>query len=191
MIFDLETKKFLKSLSEPQAIPNPEWFRFDVKLLSIILVRTNAEGLPPTVELDEKVVQIGIGDPTSTPATTATNTDFIEATGEYYFSLRLDVAGITTLLNGSRQVTTTFEVFAVTNDSSDHYQTDVSIREPLIDGTIADPAPPEVGITLSQARAMFVEKNGVTYIKFKKPNGKFILLSFGNNDQPLYRPVQI
>ena len=62
----------------------------------------------------------------------------------------------------------------------------MTIREPLLDGTNADPTPPEVALGKNEAAAIYVAKDGPSGALqiMRSPDGKAYAFSVTNDGQP-------
>lgn len=186
--FDLETKKFINSLTDPQQLPPPEWYRYDTKNIDVIFCRTQGEGLPAIVETESFAAQLGIGIVTAVPDTTATAGTAVN--NAYPFTVIMGTTAIGNRLNGGAAITVVLEFMLIgTVSGTNRYQTAITIVEPLLDGTVADPTPPEVALSTNQAKALYVAKSGSDGIIWIRPDGVRVYVSVDNNNKLTATPI--
>lgn len=161
LIFSLTDQAFIQSVQQPNVLNTFSWYYGSVRHIRVKFAeRSSAQqvSVPNPVGWAVQMAIGAVAGPTVATSATATGPD----SEDYFtFTVLLNVAGVLTALGSGSEVALVLE-FQITSVSGEpeKYQTAIKIKKGLITTTLVDPVPPETAMGSSEARALFVPRDG-------------------------------
>lgn len=161
LYFDITNEEFVQSVESPNHIKGPTWYNDDVRPILLKLLRRDSPSAVSVVDLTGVTVQMALGVPAASPSpiTSATSTG-VDGNGFLVFSLPLNVAAVATYLGSELEKTPYVEFRVVSASDPNRYQTKCTLRQRLITGALADPAPPAIATSLQEVMQLAVPRDG-------------------------------
>jgi len=161
LFFDITSQAFVQSVAQPVIINPPAWYVGDIKHLSVKFVRRTSTNAVSVVDGTGVTMQMAIGTPASSPdVDTSATAASADSDNFFAITLLLNVADIVSTVGSSLQVTRTLEFMLTVAGEPERYQTQITLKQRLISGTLVDPAPPDVAVSSAQMLATMVPRNG-------------------------------
>ena len=193
LVFNVSRSIFVESVAQPIQTTPPPWYRGDVRSLQVTFVK-DEPGDTVSVITDLVAVQCGVGLLTNSTVNAPADTSATAGTpvaNVYPITLPLNLASIATRLASVTEVSLTLEFVLTSATSESRYQTNITIRESLLDVAAADPAPPAIALSTAAAAGLYVPKTGVAGGTFtlKNENGEEGVIYFGLDRQFHFDPL--
>ena len=161
LFFELTNSVFVQSVEAPNQIAAPVLYADDLKPILLKFLRRISPTEVEVVGLTGVTAQMAIGTPAGTPTViTSATSGIVDANGFLPISLPLNIAAVQTALGTSREIQSTVEFRVIFGSNPQRFQTTITVRQRLITGTLADPAPPAVALSLEEANSLFVPRDG-------------------------------